>query len=348
VGRVAQHHPAYVTCLSISLGDEEMSTEREKELTRERVRRFREREKEAAEQALRDQFKSQIADQATRGQDQSPQLNPQDLEARQKFLKETALAIDVLLEADAFLLWTLYPAQAETLEIPVPTHITAENIDDANAQIEAFAFEYEQSPWKKLESSAEHASWGEMSRLQLLDGITVDYGDKGAHIWLHISPGYRDLYKQYCKRLGKVPAPIIKPESVPTVPSTKRVDLEDRFLARMLALDKGFSLLPENEGALGKLFVGGRARIVWERMSERDQKAVAKKVQQEFAAFCEGQGKPLPQELPAQPTVAEILAEPSASKPESYATTPPEPAAPRPAIPAELHDILTQLQALRK
>lgn len=45
-------------------------------------------------------------------------------------------------------------------------------------------------------------------------------------------------------------------------------------------------------------------------------------------------------------SVQEILApEP---KPESYATKAPEPAAPRPTIPAKLHDVLTQLQARRK
>jgi hypothetical protein len=49
-------------------------------------------------------------------------------------------------------------------------------------------------------------------------------------------------------------------------------------------------------------------------------------------------------------SVQEILAEPPAAepKPESYATKAPEPAAPRLTISAELHDVLTQLQALRK
>jgi hypothetical protein len=147
-----------------------------------------------------------------------------------------------------------------------------------------------------------------MLRLCLLDGLVFDYGDGSFKVPIRVVPGTRDLYRQYCKRLGKsLPTEYVKPTTIPTVPRKKVEEMEDRFLSRCLALDKGFSLLPEGEGVIGQLFTGGRARIVWELMSERDQQALAKAVQQQFAAFCERQGTPLPQ-APAQPTVAEILA----------------------------------------
>jgi hypothetical protein len=51
--------------------------------------------------------------------------------------------------------------------------------------------------------------------------------------------------------------------------------------------------------------------------------------------------------LPRPVSVQEILAAPSAEPAQDF-STPPAPPAPRPTIPAELHDVLTQLQALRK
>ena len=266
-----------------------MSTAAEREAVRERVRRFRERKKEEDEAAIRAKFASAFRERSEAETQTQP--SKEDFAAQQSFLQECDTAVAVLIEADAFLLWTLYPAQAYALGVPQPSHTDAANVDDANAFVESFAAEYEQSQWKKSENR-----WAQMLRLILLDGLSVDqricdcvgvHDPKceyaSARVFFHISPGYRDLYKQYCKHLGKpVPTEFTKP-APPEVPSKKMVEVEDRFLARMKALDKGF--------ALG---VGG---IDWTLMKEEDAKALWFK----FQEFC---GNPV-----EQPTPAEVSAE---------------------------------------
>ena len=51
---------------------------------------------------------------------------------------------------------------------------------------------------------------------------------------------------------------------------------------------------------------------------------------------------------PERPVSVQAILEPPEPKPEGYATAPPPPPVPRPTIPAQLHDVLTQLQALQK
>ena len=280
-----------------------MSTEKERAATRERVRRFRERQKQEQEQLIRDKFEQGL-------RKFEPQAKPEAFEGQELFLKECSTAVDMLLEADSFLLWSLYPSESKALGVPLPQHINESNVDAAVAFVEAFASGYEQSQLKSVASS-----WAHAQRLCLLDGIIFDYHVDGGTAWVRISPGPRDLYRQLCKREGKeLPPAFVKPEVVPAVPRTTAIELENRFLARCLALDKNFSLLPEGEGVIGQLITGGRACVVWEMMSPTDQQALATKVQREFASFCERQGKPLPQ-APAQPSVSEIL-EPPAPEPE--------------------------------
>lgn len=251
-----------------------MSTESERAATRERVRRFRERQRAEAGEAIRKKFEEGIR-----------KFEPTKPEEKvdENLLRECSTAVDVLLEADAFLLWAMYPMEAKALGIPLPMHVTSDNVDDAVAFVEGFASEYEQSPLKSVANP-----WKHMLRLCLLDGIIFDYGVDGGTAWVRISPGFRDLYRQYRQRLGKsVPNEFVKPATMPTVPRKKVEDLEGRFVSHCLAIDKNFPLLPEGEGVIGQLFAGGRARVVWELMTERDQQALANRVQKEFAGFCE-------------------------------------------------------------
>ena len=271
-----------------------MSTARERELTRVRVQRYRERQREEEESAIRLKFEAQHQAIREKGETQSPKS--QDLEAQEKFLKECAAAVDVLMEADAFLLWSLHTAPAKDLGIPLPHHIDTANVDEANAYVESFAAEYELSPWRKLQNH-----WGLMLRLHLLDGLTVPYpvcDCKGAHaceypearVWLHISPGYRDLFKQY-RKYGVPNAVASVP--VPAVPSKTMVEVEDRFLAHMKALDKGFGL--------------GVGHIDWDRMHEEDAKALWYK----FQAF---RGVPV-EPTPKPTTLVSVAPEPEPPEP---------------------------------
>jgi hypothetical protein len=245
-----------------------MPTDSERAATRERVRRFRERKTEEEEQALREKFEQGLR-----------KLEPTKPEEKvdKQFLAECSRAVDVLLEADSFLLWSLYPVESKALGVPLPQHLNESNVDDAVAFVETFAASYEQSP------KAGANPWAQMQRLCLLDGIVFDYHLDGGTAWVCISPGLRDLYRQYCKHLGKtVPKAFVKPATTPAVPRTKAEELESRFLARCLAIDKNFSLLPLGEGVIGALLTGGRSLVLWERMSEKDQQALSKKVQQKF------------------------------------------------------------------
>jgi hypothetical protein len=268
-----------------------MSTESERIATRERVRRFRERQKQEQEQLIRDKFEQGIR-----------KLEPTKsaFEADANFLRECSRAVDVLLEADAFLLWTMYPSESKSLQIPLPMHITADNVDDAISYVEAFAREYEQNPMKR-------GRWAEAMRLCLLDGLVFDYRLDGGTVCVRVVPGTRDLYRQLCKRLGKeLPTAFVKPGVVPTVPHTSAADLENRFLSRCLAIDKNLPLLPAGEGVIGKLLTGSRSLVVWEFMSDADQRALATKVQKEFAGFCEGRGTQDPVATTATPIKEEI------------------------------------------
>lgn len=131
--------------------------------------------------------------------------------------------------------------------------------------ISHWSTEHEQSRFQDLENIWEH-----MLRMELLLGITVPYQlprNSETKIWVHISPGFADLYKQYCKQLNKT-LPVFsqtKPASVPEVPSTTVEDLEDRVLTRMKALDKGYDL--------------GVGHVDWDLMAEADAEALAYKFQ---------------------------------------------------------------------
>src|SRR5581483_5181475 len=104
------------------------------EAIRSRRRRETRKDHEAQTQAIKQGFESQI--------------ESKDFAAQEAFLKECSTAVDVLLELDSFLLWTLHPAEAKALAIPVPVHVNDSNVDDALAYLETFASEYKRNPWR--------------------------------------------------------------------------------------------------------------------------------------------------------------------------------------------------------
>lgn len=310
------------------------------EALRTRMRRSVAKVREAEARARAEAFESTI--------------KSEDFEAQQAFTRECEFAVNLVLEADAFLLWALHPAAAKTLGIPVPTHVTADSVDDAIAYVAAFAEQYDRNPLAKLGNR-----WALMTRMCIWTGASLRYrvcGCAAAHsrdcafrddvvdsIPIHVLVGTRDLYQQLRQRLGKeFPTVFVKPATTPVVPSKSVAELESRFLARTTALDKGLPLISDGAGRLGRVFAGGRCMIDFDAFTEAEEKCLAK-----FAwlkGFRTGDVV-VDAEMERRCRAPKPAPEP---KPESaFESKPPEPPAPRPTLPGPYHDALVMLQSLR-